>query len=138
MPQVEQIKNELIVVIAKGKANLKKNEDNILSLLANSKGMILDDVELIRNLKESKITATAVKQSLEESEIKQVEIDAARQQYKPVATRGSILYFVIADLSLIDPMYQFSLNYFSRLFNIVIENSPKSSVIESRIMILIN
>lgn len=57
-------------MIAKGKANLKKNEDNILSLLANSKGMILDDVELIRNLKESKITATAVKQSLEESEIK--------------------------------------------------------------------
>lgn len=36
---------------------LKQNEDSILEMLANSKGMILDDVELIEKLKESKITA---------------------------------------------------------------------------------
>ena len=29
------------------KANLKNNEDRILNLLNNSKGLILDDVELI-------------------------------------------------------------------------------------------
>ena len=33
------------------------------------------------------------------------EIDAARENYRKVAKRGSDLYFVIADLSLIDPMY---------------------------------
>jgi dynein heavy chain len=54
MPEVEKTKNELIVSIANGKTQLKKNEDKILDLLTNSKGMILDDVELINNLKISK------------------------------------------------------------------------------------
>ena len=54
MPEVEKIKNELIVSIANGKTQLKKNEDKILELLTSSKGMILDDIELINNLKISK------------------------------------------------------------------------------------
>lgn len=41
--------------------NLKRNEERILELLANSKGMILDNVDLIENLKLSKIDATNVK-----------------------------------------------------------------------------
>ncbi len=45
---------------------------------------------------------------------------------------------MIADLSLIDPMYQFSLSYFQRLFNIIIEQSPKASTIEERVQILIS
>jgi len=36
-----------VVEIAMNKANLKTNEDRILNLLNNSKGLILDDVELI-------------------------------------------------------------------------------------------
>ena len=43
-------------------------------------------------------------------------------RYSPVARRGTVLYFVIADLALVDSMYQFSLNYFSNLFNLIIEN----------------
>lgn len=96
--------------------NLRKNEERILNLLANSKGMILDNVDLIENLKISKRDAIAVKESLVDQEKKSAEINAARLQYLPVATRGSILYFVIADFALVDPMYQFSLNYFKRLF----------------------
>jgi len=54
--------------IAKGKQDLKKNEDKILELLTSSKGMILDDVELIENLKLSKETATIVKEQIEVAE----------------------------------------------------------------------
>lgn len=43
-----------------------------------------------------------------------------------VARRGSVLYFVIADLALIDPMYQYSLEFFSRLFNRRLDKSEKS------------
>jgi len=43
-----------------------------------------------------------------------------------VAIRGSILYFVIADLAGIDPMYQYSLGYIKRLFNKAIEISPQA------------
>jgi len=44
--------------------NLRKNEERILNLLANSKGMILDNVDLIENLKISKRDAISVKESL--------------------------------------------------------------------------
>ncbi len=44
---------------------LQMNEDKILELLNNSKGNILDDEELIMNLKVSKKVSTEVKKSLE-------------------------------------------------------------------------
>ena len=54
----------MIVDIAKGKTQLKKNKDKILELLTSSKGMILDDIELINNLKISKATAEVVKKAI--------------------------------------------------------------------------
>jgi len=48
------------------------------------------------------------------------QINETRNQYRSVATRGSILYFVISDLAGIDPMYQYSLVYVKRLFNVAI------------------
>ena len=74
-PEVERIKSELIIEVAKGKLNLKKNEARILELLTNSKGMILDNIDLIENLKLSKLEAELVKEKLVECEKKTIEID---------------------------------------------------------------
>lgn len=46
--------------------------------------------------------------------------------YRPVAYRASVLFFTIIDLSAIDPMYQYSLQWFAGLFGSSIDNSPKS------------
>lgn len=61
------------------------------------------------------VTSEAIKHRLEEAEATELKINAARECYRPVATRGSVLYFVIASLSEIDPMYQFSLKYFKQV-----------------------
>jgi hypothetical protein len=42
-------------------------------------------------------------------------ISVAREKYRLVATRGSVLYFVVAQLADIDPMYQYSLKYFNQV-----------------------
>lgn len=55
-----------------------------------------------------------------------------------VARRGSVLYFVIADLALMDPMYQYSLEFFSRLFNRRLDKSEKSDKLDTRLSILIH
>lgn len=60
------------------------------------------------------VTSETIKYRLEEAEATELMINSARDRYRPVATRGSVLYFVIASLSEIDPMYQFSLNYFKQ------------------------
>ena len=65
-------------------------------------------------------------------------INENREKYRSVARRGSVLYFVIADLSLIDPMYQYSLEFFSKLFNRRLDKSEKSDKLDKRLQILIH
>lgn len=45
----------------------------------------------------------------------------ARNEYRSIAQRGSIIYFVISDLVGIEPMYQYSLDYIKKLYNISIK-----------------
>ncbi|KAJ0037224.1 hypothetical protein NL108_018608 [Boleophthalmus pectinirostris] len=137
-PHLEEQRNELIVRINKDRNQLKDIEDRILKLLFTSEGNILDNEELVQTLQESKVTSEAIKVRLEEAEATEVMINTARERYRPVATRGSVLYFVVASLSEIDPMYQFSLKYFKQLFVTTIETSQKSSILEERLEILLD
>lgn len=99
---------------------MKNIEDEILNQLVNATGNILDEEDLINYLDRAKVISKEIKHAMEENEVAQVEIEEARSKYQRVAERGSILYFVIADLSGIDPMYQYSLSYFLKLFSLII------------------
>jgi len=44
------------------------------------------------------------------------EIEESRQCYRPIAKHSSLLFFSIADLPNIDPMYQYSLTWFINLY----------------------
>ncbi|CAD7958097.1 unnamed protein product, partial [Amoebophrya sp. A120] len=83
---------------------------------SSSVANILDDVELITALQQSKQTSSEIEVRVAESEKTNKTIDKEMSFYKPLAIRGSLLYFVIADLAKIDAMYQFSLAYFQQLF----------------------
>jgi dynein heavy chain len=132
-PDVEERKNRLVVSMAADKNQLQDLEDKILKLLSESEGNILDDEVLIETLGESKDLSKVINERLAESEKTNIEIDEMRQQYKPAATRGSIIYFVVADLARMDPMYQYSLAYFVRLFNVCIDESEKAEDIDTRL-----
>jgi dynein heavy chain len=88
-------------------------------------------------LENSKKTSKEINERIDIALIVEEEINNTRNQYRSVAIRGSILYFVIADLAGIDPMYQYSLVYIKRLFNSAIEKSAKAPTIEERLDILI-
>lgn len=62
-----------------------------------------------------KETSEIINARLEETEATEVRISAAREKYRTVATRGAVLYFAVAQLANIDPMYQFSLKYFNQV-----------------------
>ncbi|KAJ3105519.1 Dynein heavy chain 6, axonemal [Phlyctochytrium planicorne] len=135
-PELEEQRNSLIVSIANDKKQLKDIEEKILKLLFNSEGNILDDEELINTLNQSKVTSAAIKERVAQAEITEKEINTIRERYRPVAIRGSVLYFVMADLAEIDPMYQFSLNYFKHQFNQCIIESERADDLDRRIEIL--
>lgn len=44
------------------------------------------------------------------------DIDTTRLEYVPVAVRTQILFFCVSDLSNVDPMYQYSLEWFLGIF----------------------
>lgn len=87
---------------------------------------LLDDVELISTLESSKLTSEEIKVKIEESTELEKVIDETRNSYRSVSIRGSILFFVIKDLAIIDPMYQYSLQFIKRLFNQAMQNSEQS------------
>lgn len=64
----------------------------------------------------------------------EIQIDAAREGYRPCAQRASILFFVLNDLGRIDPMYQFALDAYIDLFNMSIDKSPRSGKLDDRIV----
>jgi dynein heavy chain len=137
-PDLEEERTKLIVNINNDKNQLKMIEDKILKMLFESEGNILDNEELINVLNDSKNTSSAIKKRLVEAEATEVNISLAREKYRCVASRGSTMYFVVADLALIDPMYQFSLRFYTQLFNQTIETSEKVDDLEQRLQILLS
>lgn len=61
------------------------------------------------------VTSAAINKRLAEAEKTEEKITIAREKYRSVATRGSVMYFVVADMGVVDPMYQFSLKYFKQV-----------------------
>lgn len=70
---------------------------------------------------------------MKESEITEKEIDEKRENFRPVAFRAQLLFFCIVDLATIDPMYQYSLQWFQTLFDKSVTDSTPSQETEERI-----
>lgn len=119
---------------------LKEIEDKILEILSSSEGNILEDETAIKILSSSKALANEISQKQEVAEETEKKIDATRMGYRPIAVHSTILFFSIADLANIEPMYQYSLTWFINLYILSIENSEKSEVLVKRYVkeILIN
>ena len=133
MPEMEEKKNSLVVSNARMRKELQELEDLILYMLSNSGDDILDDHKLIETLATSKVKSEEITKKVEEAEKTEEQIDESRNMYRPVAYRGSILYFCIAGLGEVDPMYQYALQWFRNLFIQAIRLSEPSDDINVRL-----
>lgn len=73
----------------------------LLDRLSNAQGNLLDDKDLIEVLANTKAKAKEVEGKLVEARERTIEIDEKREQFRPVATRGSIMYFNMTDMILV-------------------------------------
>ena len=129
-PKLETQKSELVLRVAAGKKKLTELEDEILHLLSSAEGSLLDDPTLVDVLQVSKTTSIEVTEQLEVAEETEIQIDTARQGYRPISVRAALLYFILGDLASVDPMYQFSLSSYVNLFLLSITRSRDKSGIK--------
>ena len=114
-PDLEEVKNKLIIEGAANKNKLKEIEDKILEVLS-SDGNILEDETAIQILSSSKVLSEEIQQKQTEAAVTEAQIDETRSGYLPTATHASVLFFCVQDLAGIEPMYQYSLIWFVNLF----------------------
>ena len=124
-PELEAQREQLVLDEADNQRQLKEIEDTILHLLKHAEGNILDDEVLIDTLTQSKITSNNIEEKVKIAAKTQLVIAKTREHFKPVAFHASNLFFCIADLASVDPMYQYSLEWFIRLFREAVNKADK-------------
>lgn len=109
-PDIEEQREALINETSAHKALIQQLEDSLLREISTNQGNMLDNMDLIETLENTKSSAIEISTKLAEAVVTAKEIDNLRNDYRPAAKRGAILFFVLADMAIVGPMYQYSLN----------------------------
>jgi dynein heavy chain, axonemal len=132
-PDLEEQRQQLVQTMSDNRQVLKTLEDTLLRELANSKGSILDNEELINTLNTAKTTSVQIADSLEKAAVTATEIEKTRAQYQKVAKRGSILYFTMSGLVAISNMYEYSLSSYLEVFQQALREAKPDRILDNRL-----
>ena len=135
---LEESLQQLLEEITANAKSLEQYNKALLERLSNTEGNLIDDTDLIEVLNNTKLKAKEVQQKLFEAKEKQDDIIEKRETYRPVATRGSLLYFGIVEMSMVNWMYNTSLNQFLQRFDESIDTAERASTPQERVRNITN
>ncbi|KAM8815016.1 dynein axonemal heavy chain 9 [Rhynchonycteris naso] len=137
-PDLEQLKSDLTKQQNGFKITLKTLEDDLLSGLSSASGNFLGETALVEKLETTRQTAADVEKKVLEAKATEMQINEAREHYRPAAARASLLYFLLSDLSKIHPLYQFSLKAFSIVFQKAVQKATPDASLKARVSNLVD
>ena len=82
----------------------------MLHRLATAEGDILDNIRLIENLEKSKKLSTEINEKVEIAKVTEIAINDASEAYRPSASRGALVFFMMTELTRIHSFYKYSLD----------------------------
>lgn len=135
--ELEIERTTLITDVTANRRKMQELESNLLHKLSTVEGSLLDDVSVIIVLNTSKATSKEVNEKLRIAKVTETKINSAREEFRPVATRGSVLYFLVCTMAEVNVMYQTSLTQFLERFDISMVLSEKTHITRNRINFII-
>ena len=132
-PELQEERRKLLEEVNEYKKRIMELQDDLLFRLANCSGSLLDDPDIIDVLNITKKTSAEVQEKLKNAREAELRITTACEEYRPMANRGSLLYFLIAEMNAINVMYQTSLAQFIEVFHLSMLNSEKANIPSKRI-----
>ena len=133
-PELESERTSLVRAINDYMVSLTDLENELLERLSNAPDDILSDESLIEGLEKTKQTAIEIEQKVQQAKTKEIQINAARNEFALVASEGSWLFFLINQLHIIDHMYQFSLNAFNVFFHKAMVKAISAEEVSQRVI----
>ncbi|XP_021268215.1 dynein heavy chain 10, axonemal isoform X2 [Numida meleagris] len=131
--ELEEQRQHLIQETSDNKNLLKDLEDSLLHELTSSTGNMLDNIDLVQTMDETKSKATEVIEKLDLAVKTAADIDQLRDGYRPAARRGAILFSVLSEMAVVNIMYQYSLVSFLEVFGFSLRKSMPSPILLKRL-----
>ncbi|XP_064550918.1 dynein axonemal heavy chain 10 [Drosophila montana] len=132
-PDLEQQRSDLIAQTSENKQLLQQLEDSLLRELATSTGNMLDNVELVETLENTKSKAGLVMEQLKLASDTAADIEILRNGYRPAAKRGAVLFFALADMATVNSMYQYALAAYLDVFVYSLRKAVPDTVLAKRL-----
>nr|CAB3240292.1 cytoplasmic dynein 1 heavy chain 1 [Phallusia mammillata] len=122
-PDVDSKRMDLLKLQGEYQLRLRQLEKSLLQTLNDVKGRILDDDRIIAALETLKKEAAEVQRKVEETDVVMQEVDSVSQQYVPLASACSAIYFTLESLPQLHYLYQYSLRFFLAVFHTVLHDN---------------
>jgi len=136
-PELEATKERLTEQQQQYVIELTQLEADLLhKLVSADSDTILQNVELIEQLEQTKLTSQEITQAQIIAKTTEAEINISRETYRRVAAEGATLYFLLIQLWIVEHMYQYSLEAFTVFFFKAIDKTEQFEDDEARVLAL--
>ncbi|KAF2754571.1 cytoplasmic dynein-like protein 1 heavy chain 1 [Pseudovirgaria hyperparasitica] len=126
-PDVDERRSNLIKMQGEFSVHLRRLEKRLLQALNESQGNILDDDNVIQTLETLKKEAADITAKVAETEGVMGEVEKVTLQYNVIARSCAALFAVLEQLHHLNHFYQFSLQYFTDIFDAVLLRVKQSA-----------
>jgi dynein heavy chain 1 len=123
-PDVDEKRSDLLKLQGEFLLRLRHLEKSLLQALNEVKGRILDDDRIISQLETLKKEAGDIQKKMEETDAVMAEVETVSQQYLPLSTACSSMYFTLESLNQVHFLYQYSLQFFLEIFESILVANP--------------